>query len=171
MNRNVNPVCSRAALARVLTRPERELKPRDYILVVAFCLIFTTGLAQQSQQQELVNKYCVTCHNEKAKSGGLVLEKVDVDHPAANDELREKAIRKLRAVLMPPSGAPRPDRAVLESFRAALEAAIDQGALAKPNPGVTTLHRLNRTEYANAIRDLLSVDVDVATILPADDSS
>jgi len=143
------------------------------VAIVALGLILTTTLGQQppSQQQQLVNKYCVTCHNEKAKTGGIVLEKVDVDHPAANAELWEKAIRKLRAGLMPPSGAPRPDRAVLESFRATLEAGIDQSAVTKSNPGATALHRLNRTEYANAIRDLLGVDVDVATILPADDSS
>jgi len=140
---------------------------------VALTFIVTTTLGQQpvSSQQELVNKYCATCHNERTKSGGIVLENVDVDHPTANPELWEKAIRKLRAGLMPPSGAPRPDRAVLENFRAKLEAAIDQAAASNPNPGATALHRLNRTEYANAIRDLLAVDVDVATILTADDSS
>src|SRR5436190_15943861 len=126
---------------------------------------------QPASQQELVNKYCVTCHNEKAKTGGFILENMDADHPAANAELWEKVIRKLRAGLMPPTGAPRPDRAVLESFRGTLEASIDRAALAKPNPGVTALHRLNRTEYANAVHDLINVDVDVATILPADDSS
>src|SRR5215471_13085942 len=143
------------------------------LVVASLALVFTTTLGQQppSSQQELVNKYCVTCHNERAKTGGIVLEKMDVDHPAENAELWEKVIRKLRAGLMPPSGAPRPDRAVLENFRATLETAIDQAAASKPNPGATALHRLNRTEYANAIRDLLAVDVDVATILPADDSS
>ncbi len=143
------------------------------VALAPLIFILTTTLGQQpaSPQQELVNKYCVTCHNERAKTGGLVLEKVDADHPAANLEIWEKAIRKLRAGLMPPSTAPRPDRAVLEKFRATLEASIDQAAAAKPNPGVTALHRLNRTEYANAIRDLIAVDVDVATILPADDSS
>jgi hypothetical protein len=136
-------------------------------------LILTPTLGQQpvSSQQELVNKYCVTCHNEKAKTGGLVLEKLDVDHPATNAETWEKVIRKLRAGLMPPFGAPRPDRANLENFRGTLEAGIDQAAATKANPGVTALHRMNRTEYANAIRDLLAIDVDVATILPADDSS
>src|SRR6185436_4914661 len=103
--------------------------------------------------------------------GGLVLEKVDVDHPAADSETWERVIKKLRAGLMPPTGASRPDRAVLEDFRSKLETSIDQAAAAKPNPGVTALHRLNRTEYANAIRDLIAVDVDVATVLPADDSS
>src|SRR5689334_13205539 len=139
---------------------------------IGFLTVATTTFAQQpASSQELVTKYCVTCHNERAKTGGLVLENVDAAHPQANAELWEKVIRKVRAGLMPPSGAQRPDRAVLENFRATLETSVDQAATAKPNPGVTALHRMNRTEYANAIRDLLAVDVDVATILPADDSS
>src|SRR5205085_11046751 len=124
-----------------------------------------------SSQQELVNKYCVGCHNEKAKTGGLTLEKMDVDHPFANAETWEKVIKKVRAGLMPPSGATRPDRPTLDTFRSTLEVAIDRASLQQKNPGVTMLHRLNRTEYANAVHDLINVDVDVATILPADDSS
>src|SRR5262245_65959758 len=96
---------------------------------------------------------------------------MDATHPELNAELWEKVIRKVRAGLMPPAGANRPERAVLENFRATLESSIDKAAAARPNPGVTALHRLNRTEYANAIRDLIAVDVDVSTILPADDSS
>src|SRR5262245_53616707 len=146
---------------------------RTAFVVDSLAFVLTTTLGQQpaSSQQELVNKYCVTCHNERAKTGGIVLEKIDVDHPAANAELWEKVIRKLRAGLMPPSGAPRPDRAVLNQFRATLETTIDQAAASKPTPGATALHRLNRTEYANAVRDLIAVDVDVATVLPANDSS
>jgi hypothetical protein len=141
--------------------------------IFACSLLLTTAFGQQpvSPQQQLVSKYCLTCHNEKAKTGGLVLEKLDVDHPAPDAEVWEKVIRKLRAGLMPPSGSPRPDEAALESFRATLEASIDEAALKKPNPGAAALHRMNRNEYANAIRDLLAIDVDAATILPADDSS
>ena len=80
-------------------------------------------------------------------------------------------MRKLRAGLMPPAGAPRPDRTVLDGFRRTIEASLDRAALEKPNPGATSLHRLNRTEYANAIRDLIAVDVDTATMLPPDDSA
>jgi uncharacterized protein DUF1592/uncharacterized protein DUF1588/uncharacterized protein DUF1585/uncharacterized protein DUF1587/uncharacterized protein DUF1595/cytochrome c len=143
------------------------------IAAASLVLALTPTLGQQpaSSQQELVNKYCVTCHNEKAKTGGLVLEKMDATHPELNAELWEKVIRKVRAGLMPPAGANRPERAVLENFRATLESSIDKTASAKPNPGITALHRLNRTEYANAVRDLIAVDVDVSTILPADDSS
>ena len=83
----------------------------------------------------------------------------------------EKAVRKIRAGMMPPAGAPRPDRATLDAFAEKLEAELDRAAAANPNPGFTGLHRLNRTEYANAIRDLLALDIDAATLLPADDSS
>src|SRR6266850_2317918 len=143
------------------------------LLTVCGFAIFTAVLTAQqpASQQDLVSKYCLTCHNDKLQTGGLTLEKVDAAHPARDAETWEKVIRKLRAGLMPPSGAPRPDRATLDTFRASIETSIDQAASEKPNPGATALHRLNRTEYANAIRDLLAIDVDVATILPADDSS
>src|SRR5213593_984424 len=107
-------------------------------VILLAALVLTPSLGQQVQtpaQQELLNKYCLTCHNDKAKTGGLTLESMDVEHPFANAELWEKVIRKLRAGLMPPSGAPRPDRAALETFRASLEASIDQAASERPNPG------------------------------------
>src|SRR6185369_13761702 len=143
------------------------------IVATGLVLALTPTLGQQpvSSQQELVNKYCATCHNEKAKTGGLVLEKIDATHPELNAELWEKVIRKVRAGLMPPAGANRPERAVLGNLPTPLENSIDKAAAAKPNPGVTAFHRLDRTEYANAVRDLIAVDVDVSTILPADDSS
>src|SRR5262245_35165517 len=143
------------------------------VALVAVTLILSPTLGQEpvSSQQELVNKYCATCHSEKVKSGGLVLEKLDADRPAANAEVWEKVLRKLRAGLMPPSGAARPEHAVLENFRVNLATALEGAAKAKPDPGATALHRMNRNEYANAIRDLIAVDVDVTTILPADDSA
>jgi hypothetical protein len=128
------------------------------------------GSTPQSQQ-EVVKRYCVNCHNDRAKTGNLSLENMDVDNAAANAEVWEKVSRKLRAGLMPPSGATRPDRAILDNLRRSIETSIDRAASQKPNPGATALHRLNRNEYANAIRDLISVDVDAATILPPDDSS
>jgi len=132
----------------------------------------TTGLASStSAQRAFVNRYCGNCHNDDDKVGGLSFEGVDIDHPATNPELWEKVTRKLRAGVMPPSGSPRPERAAYDLFRRNIETAIDAAAQQKPNPGVTALHSLNRTEYANAIRDLLSIEVDAATILPADDSS
>jgi cytochrome c551/c552 len=139
--------------------------------VLLYVLFILVQQPQADAQKELVDRYCVSCHNEKAKTGGLSLEKLDIDHPAADAETWEKVIRKLRAGLMPPAGMPRPDRATLNAFRASLETAIDGAALRSPNPGATALHRLNRAEYANAIRDLIAIDVDPATVLPADDSS
>ncbi len=122
-------------------------------------------------QQAVLNQYCVTCHNAKLKTGGLELDKLDFQHVGANAETWEKVARKLRAGMMPPAGAPRPQRKSLDELAAAIENALDRAAAANPNPGRAPLHRMNRGEYANAIRDLLSVDVDAATLLPADDSS
>jgi hypothetical protein len=119
----------------------------------------------------LLNRYCVTCHSDALKTGGLTLARIDPDHAGVDAEVWERVFRKLRAGLMPPSGAPRPDRAVLDAFRRTLEASVDRAALEKPNPGATSLHRLNRSEYANVIRDLIAVDVDASALLPPDDSS
>jgi cytochrome c551/c552 len=126
------------------------------------------------QEQALINQYCVACHSERLKTGGLVLEKLDPAHAADSSETSEtweKVIRKVRAGMMPPAGAPRPNRPTLDAFAASLEAQLDRAAAAHPNPGATALHRLNRNEYGNAIRDLLALDVDVSTLLPADDSA
>ena len=122
-------------------------------------------------QTAVINQYCVTCHNQRAKTAGLMLDTLDAAHVEQNPGVWEKVVRKVRAGMMPPSGAPQPDRATLDRFASTLETALDHAGAAHPNPGATGLHRLNRTEYANAIRDLLSLDVDAATLLPADDSS
>ena len=119
----------------------------------------------------MVNKYCLACHNDKARTGGLTLEKVDVAHPIEGAETWEKVIRKLRVGAMPPQGMPRPDNAVLDGLASYLETSLDQAAVGKPNPGRATLHRLNRTEYANAIHDILSLDIDPTVVLPPDDES
>ena len=119
----------------------------------------------------LVDRYCLTCHSARTKSGGLVLEGIDVASPAASAETWEKVIRKVRGGMMPPVGMPRPDKAALDAFAGYLEASIDTAAAERPNPGRTVLHRLNRAEYGNAIRDLLALDVDVTSLLPADDSA
>ena len=124
----------------------------------------------QQTSADVLQRYCVTCHNDRAKTGGLSLASLDAGRPETDTEVWEKAIRKLRAGLMPPAGAPRPARGELDAFRHTIEASIDRAAMAKPNPGTTALHRLNRTEYGNVIRDLLGIDVDASTMLPADDS-
>ena len=121
--------------------------------------------------QPLLDQYCVTCHNERLKTGGLALDALKPDRIAADAETWEKVVRKVRAGLMPPAGARRPDRGSLDAFAAAIEGTIDHVAANNPNPGRAPLHRMNRVEYANAIRDLLVLDVDPSTLLPADDSS
>ena len=142
-------------------------------LILAGTVAFQQPARPQSLSPEraLLDRYCVGCHNEKIKTAGLMLDKLDVAHPGERAEIWEKVIRKVRAGMMPPSGMPRPDRTALDAFAAKVETQLDQAAAAKPNPGTTGLHRLNRTEYANAIRDLLAIDVDAATLLPADDSN
>jgi cytochrome c551/c552 len=130
-----------------------------------------TPSTQTSGEQALLSRYCISCHNERTKTAGLMLDKLDFAHPGKDAESWETAVRKIRAGMMPPAGAPRPDRATLDAFAEKLEGELDRAAAANPNPGFTGLHRLNRTEYANAIRDLLALEIDAATLLPADDSS
>lgn len=122
-------------------------------------------------QRELVQKYCVTCHSDRVKTGGLTLESLDPTNTAANPDTWEKVVRKVRGGMMPPLGMPRPEAATLDAFAAGLETSLDQQSSRQPNPGHKPVHRLNRTEYGNAIRDLLDLDVDVTELLPPDDES
>jgi hypothetical protein len=119
-----------------------------------------------------LDTYCITCHNQRLKTGGLTLDNLDVTNVAAHAAEWEKAVVKLRAGLMPPAGMPRPQPAVINAFTSSLEAALDRAAEAQPNPGRTEpFHRLNRAEYENAIRDLLALDVDATNWLPTDEIS
>jgi hypothetical protein len=122
-------------------------------------------------ERALVDKYCVVCHNDRAKTGGLTLEKIDFGNIPANAETWEKVIRKLSVGAMPPAGMPKPGAADVNSLVSFLETSLDKAYAANPNPGHATLHRLNRTEYANSVRDLLALDVDASTLLPPDDES
>ncbi|MBZ5632259.1 MAG: DUF1592 domain-containing protein [Acidobacteriia bacterium] len=127
--------------------------------------------AQTSSQTALLDQYCVTCHSEKLRTGGLSLQGANLADIPKGAETWEKVIRKLRVGSMPPQGMPRPDKATLDGFTTFLETALDRSYTAKPNPGHATMHRLNRTEYANAIRDLLALDIDSTALLPPDDES
>jgi hypothetical protein len=118
-----------------------------------------------------LKQYCFACHNTRVMSGGLALDTLDPADVGGHAEEWEKVVRRLRTGMMPPEGAPKPPTAVREVFTASLEAALDAAAEARLDPGTPALHRLNRTEYANAIRDLLAIDVDVSTMLPPDDSA
>jgi hypothetical protein len=122
-------------------------------------------------ERALLDRYCVTCHNNKLKTDNLSLQNWDLTAVGDHPEIWERVIRKLRAGMMPPPGMPRPPLAQYAQLRDWLEAEIDRKAAARPNPGSVFLHRLNRTEYANAIRDLLDLQVDVNTLLPPDDSA
>jgi hypothetical protein len=124
-----------------------------------------------SADQALVQKYCITCHNGRAKTGGLSLEGANPADAATHAELWEKVAMKLRGGMMPPQGMPRPDAATLDTFATTIEKAIDERALRSPDPGHKPVHRLNRTEYGNAVRDLLDLDIDTTSLLPADDES
>jgi cytochrome c551/c552 len=120
-------------------------------------------------ERALVDQYCVTCHNARLKTAGLLLDQLDLAHLGDHAEIGEKVVRKLRAGMMPPTGMRRPDPATRELLITWMENELDRGAGTHlPPPG---LHRLNRTEYANAIRDLLSLEVDATKFLPADDST
>jgi cytochrome c551/c552 len=130
-----------------------------------------TLYAQTVDPQAIVKQYCVTCHNQRLKTAGLELDALDAGNVAPGAEIWEKVVRKIKTGMMPPSGMPRPDRAVLDAFASELEARLDRAAVPGANLATPALHRLNRTEYANAIRDLLALDINVATLLPADDSS
>jgi hypothetical protein len=126
-----------------------------------------TGLSPESQNQ-LVAQYCATCHSERGKAGGLVLAGFDAAAIEKKTDVAEKMIRKLRAGMMPPPGARRPDPSTIAAFVDALETKIDTAAAANPNPGWRPFQRLNRAEYARAVKDLLGIEVDVNSFLPPD---
>src|SRR5262249_25527874 len=125
--------------------------------------------------RQVLDRYCVTCHNERLHTAGLALDSVDPSTPAVNPELWERVIAKLRAGSMPPPGRPRPDPATSHALAAGLETDIDRAWASHPNPGRTIpVHRLNRAEYNNAIRDLFAFDaasVDVRPLLPGDETA
>jgi hypothetical protein len=133
----------------------------------------TTASAPLSSDQAraLLDKYCVSCHNDRVKTQNLSLQGLDLANVAEHAELWEKVIRKLRAGVMPPPDMPRPPLAEYEALRDWLEASVDRATKGRTPPGSVVLHRLNRTEYANAIRDLLDLRIDVSALLPPDDSA
>ncbi len=128
-------------------------------------------LSQTASQRQFLDRYCATCHNEQLKSGGLSLVHVDLSRPGSQPDLWEKVVRKVRTGVMPPPGMPQPSDADRHAILAWLGTSLDEAWAANPNPGRTeTLRHLNRTEYQNAIRDLLALDIDATSLLPADES-
>ena len=136
-------------------------------------LIALSGAQQQTPPVSVINRYCIGCHNSKLNTAGLALDALSPEKVNHHPEAWEKVVRKLRARYMPPAGLPRPDERAYGALVSELETSLDSAAAAKPNPGRTdTFRRLNRTEYQNAIRDLLAVDVDVdLAVCPSDESS
>ena len=127
------------------------------------------GLGTFAAREQILDRYCVACHNEIDLTGGLSFERLDREDVSRNADVWEAVVRKLRTGLMPPLGEPRPARAVLDAFAVSLEAGLDEAWARAPNPGARPLARLNRTEYANAIRDLLAYDASaIASTLPPD---
>ena len=141
------------------------------VLTAAAVLVFGAAAAAQAPDAAFVTQYCVTCHNDRVKAGALSLAALDVASIDGHADIWEKVVRKLRTGMMPPDGVPKPPAAARGAFTTALEASLDRAAARRPDPGAPALHRLNRAEYANAIRDLLTLDVDVAALLPPDDSA
>jgi hypothetical protein len=122
-----------------------------------------------SHPRALLDQYCVTCHNDRLKTAGLALDKMDITDVGDDAAVWEKVVRKLRGGMMPPQGRARPNPADVEGLIAFFETALDRAG--KPTPGRASLHRLNRTEYGNAIRDLIDLEIDVTELLPPDDES
>ena len=119
----------------------------------------------------LLDTYCVTCHNDKLRTAGVTLDQLPVDRVSADAETSEKVLRKLRTRGMPPAGRPRPDEVSYDAVVTWFESELDRAAAADPNPGRSPDHRLNRTEYGHAIRDLLGIEIDSQALLPPDDAS
>ena len=129
-----------------------------------------SAASASTPQRALLDRYCVTCHNERLKTGGLTLDTVDVSNVGEAPEVWEKVVQKLRSGMMPPTRRPRPDPEAYDGFRSWLEDSLDAAAAVTQEPGRVPTHRLNRAEYANAVRDLLAIDIDGTALLPTDDS-
>jgi mono/diheme cytochrome c family protein len=157
----------------------RRQRVGGLIVVLCFVALVASDLqgsgaspqAATAPPRAVLDKYCITCHNQRLKTGGLALDVLDLAQLSEHADVWEKVVRKLRTGAMPPVGRPRPDTAVADSVTSWLEAELDRAALEHPNPGRPTLHRLNRVEYRNAIRDMLALEIDPASLLPADSAA
>src|SRR6185503_1463035 len=132
----------------------------------------TPAASQHLDPKTFINTYCVTCHNQKLHTAGLAFDTLDITHPGANAEVWERVVAKLRAGSMPPPKMPRADAATYRVIASTLENELDQAWAAKPNPGrISAVHRLNRVEYNNAVRDMFALDFDVKPLLPGDETA
>ena len=165
----------RARIRHSLVKVKLQFTCAVFFAAALLAVAATISVHGQSVEagRALVDKYCVTCHNARVKSGGLVLDKdaIDLARVADHADVLEKVVRKLHGRMMPPQGMPRPDEATIDAFAASLETQIDRVAATTPRPGRSPLHRLNRSEYAAAVRDVLGLEIDAAALLPADDEA
>jgi hypothetical protein len=150
------------------------MKSRALSLSVLFVAALAAGCQPSDEElatryEGVIESYCLECHDDAGREAGLTLEGVDFGDVAAHMELFEEVARKLRGRQMPPLGGPRPDAETYDGIVAYLERRLDAAALASPDPGKASIHRLNRTEYGNAVRDLLALEIDASEFLPADD--
>jgi hypothetical protein len=158
------------------SRRRRAIATSVQCLVVVAVVMTAGGQSASLQGQAspapraVLDRYCVTCHNQRTRAGGMALDTLDIAHVDAQPAAWEAVVRKVRTGAMPPQGMPRPDEATAASLTSWLTAELDRAG-ATPNPGRPLLRRLNRAEYGNVIRDLLALDVDVRSLLPADDSA
>ena len=141
-------------------------------VITGVLLAATQAAAASVESRAFLDRYCIACHNQQLETAGLALDRIDAANPSADAETWERVIEKLRAGSMPPPGSPRPDPESYDSLVGFLEGEIDQAWAANPNPGrLSAVHRLNRTEYNNAIRDLFALDIDVKSLLPGDETA
>jgi hypothetical protein len=151
------------------------------IIIVGFAAVSSLSALSSRQSakllsgavdsRRLLDTYCVTCHNQKTATAGLTLDNLNVEKIAADAGVWEKVVHKLRTGAMPPSGRPRPDAGGYKSLIDYLEDELDRASASTPNPGRPSIHRLNRAEYANVIRDLLAIEIDRESLLPVDETS
>ena len=141
--------------------------PKRPLLLLAVLATLARG---DDPHRALVDRYCAGCHSQQLKTGGVVLQGLDMANVGADANVWEKVLRKVRTGEMPPPRLPRPDSPASAEFITWLESSLDKAGTANPNPGRPALHRLNRAEYTNAIRDLLALDIGAGATLPADDS-
>src|SRR5215471_15023739 len=155
---------------------KKRLLQLSLVVFIGGVAIFYSGARSQAQrantlaQRTLIEENCVACHDQKTKTAGVSLEGLNFNDVGENEALWERVLRKVRTGQMPPPGVPRLEAADRTAFVRWLEGALDRAASLNPDPGRPTVHRLNRNEYSNAIRDLLAVDVKPGAALPVDDS-
>jgi len=165
----IKGTCLAAALALIVAPSCLQIARGQQVALVPAATAPATLATSANSERALIDQYCVTCHNQRSKTAGLTLDQLDLAQMHDHAEVWEKVVRKLRAGMMPPSGMRRPDAPVMESMITFLEKELDRDAV--PNLTPPGMHRLNRTEYTNAIRDVLGLQVDATKFLPPDDST